>query len=299
MTRIGGKWRLAPVGTSVLVGAFVFGIGMQVADGCASGTLFHLGGGDLRGVLTVVGYLIGSVVGSAQYGWWMATPHFAPISLIKSFGTVGGVLVQVVIAGAIVLLTLWLERRRHGSAAAIAPQVPLNWKRFYQGPWSLLWGGVALAVINAAILAVSGKPWGVTYAFTLWGAKLAQLVGIPVQSWGYWQTAANAAALHKSIFADVTTVLDFGVMLGALLAAALAGRFVRQVAWRFSTRTILASLLGGVAMGYGARIAFGCNIGAYFSGVVSFSMHGWLWFAAAMLGSVIGVRLRPYCALEK
>ena len=30
-------------------------------------------------------------------------------------------------------------------------------------------------------------------------------------------------------------------------------------------------------MGYGARIAFGCNIGAYFGGIASFSLHGWLW----------------------
>jgi hypothetical protein len=34
-------------------------------------------------------------------------------------------------------------------------------------------------------------------------------------------------------------------------------------------------------MGYGARLAYGCNIGAYFSGVASASLHGWLWFVLA------------------
>ena len=43
----------------------------------------------------------------------------------------------------------------------------------------------------------------------------------------------------------------------------------------------------------GARLAFGCNIGAYFSGIVSGSLHGWLWAVAAFLGSVVGTRLRP------
>lgn len=33
------------VGVSVIVGAFLFGIGMQLGDGCASGTLYHIGGG--------------------------------------------------------------------------------------------------------------------------------------------------------------------------------------------------------------------------------------------------------------
>jgi hypothetical protein len=46
-------------------------------------------------------------------------------------------------------------------------------------------------------------------------------------------------------------------------------------------------------MGYGARIAYGCNIGAFVSGVASTSLHGWLWIAAALAGSWIGVRLRP------
>ena len=46
-------------------------------------------------------------------------------------------------------------------------------------------------------------------------------------------------------------------------------------------------------MGYGARLAFGCNVGAYFSGIASGSLHGWLWFLAALVGSYLGTRLRP------
>mgnify|MGYP000591478547 CR=1 FL=1 len=42
--------------------------------------------------------------------------------------------------------------------------------------------------------------------------------------------------------------------------------------------------LGGVLMGYGARIAFGCNVGAFFSGIASGSLHDWLWFLAALAG---------------
>lgn len=290
---------VSPVGTSLLVGAFLFGIGMQVADGCASGTLFHLGGGDVRAILTLVGYVVGSVVGSAHFGWWMSTPHFKPTSLIGSFGIWGGLLLQVVIAGAVVLLTLWMERRRRITAVTAPPREEQGWKRLYKGPWPLVWGGVLLAGINAAILAMSGKPWGVTSAFALWGAKALQAGGFSVQNWAYWQAPANAQALQKSLLFDVTTVLDLGVMLGALLAAALAGRFARPVALRFPARMLLGALAGGVVMGYGARIAFGCNIGAYFGGIASFSLHGWMWMVAAMVGSAIGVRFRPYCALQK
>ena len=50
-------------------------------------------------------------------------------------------------------------------------------------------------------------------------------------------------------------------------------------------------------MGYGARLAFGCNIGAFFSGVASTSLHGWLWILCAVPGNILGARLRPLFGL--
>jgi uncharacterized membrane protein YedE/YeeE len=94
------------------------------------------------------------------------------------------------------------------------------------------------------------------------------------------------------VLADTVSVMDVGIVLGALCAAALAGRFAPVLGG--SGRAFAAAVIGGLAMGYGARIAFGCNIGAFFSGVASTSLHGWLWIVAALPGMWIGVRLRPY-----
>jgi uncharacterized membrane protein YedE/YeeE len=95
---------------------------------------------------------------------------------------------------------------------------------------------------------------------------------------------------------DVTSVMDLGIILGALAAAAVAGRFAP--AWRVPWKSILASVIGGLMLGYGARIAYGCNIGAYFSGIASCSLHGWVWFLAAFLGNAVGTRLRPLFGLS-
>ena len=57
-------------------------------------------------------------------------------------------------------------------------------------------------------------------------------------------------------------------------------------------------MIGGLLLGYGARIAYGCNIGAYFSGIASGSVHGWLWLAAAFVGSIVGTKFRPLFALR-
>ncbi len=63
-------------------------------------------------------------------------------------------------------------------------------------------------------------------------------------------------------------------------------------------RSLAAAVIGGLAMGYGARLAFGCNIGALFSGIASTSLHGWLWTVYALAGTRIGVRLCPHFGLR-
>jgi len=80
-------------------------------------------------------------------------------------------------------------------------------------------------------------------------------------------------------------------VLGALIAAGLAGRYAPR--FRVPLRSLAAAIIGGLLMGYGARITFGCNIGVFFSGIASTSLHGWLWIAAALPGTWIGIKLRP------
>jgi uncharacterized membrane protein YedE/YeeE len=169
--------------------------------------------------------------------------------------------------------------------------------RLLRGPWPLVAGAVGLALVNIATLVIAGRPWGVTSAFALWGAKAFAAAGGDVAAWPYWSTPAQAASLRAPIAADVTSVMDLGIILGALVAAALAGKFAP--AWRVSSRSAAAAIVGGLLLGYGARIAYGCNIGAYFSGIASGSLHGWLWLVAAFVGNIAGTRLRPVFGLSR
>ncbi len=76
---------VSPIGVSVVVGAFLFGIGMQLGGGCASGTLFTAGGGNARMVITLLFFIIGSLIGTAHFAWWMSLPAFEPVSLVNAF----------------------------------------------------------------------------------------------------------------------------------------------------------------------------------------------------------------------
>jgi uncharacterized membrane protein YedE/YeeE len=287
---------LGAVGTSVLVGAFLFGLGMQLGGGCASGTLYTAGGGNTRMLVTLFFFIAGSAIGAWHLPWWSAQPNVGQISLISTWGWVPALLVSLVAFAAIAALTVLIERRRHGTLLPGVTTDRAGWRRFLHGPWPLLAGAVALAIGNFATLYLAGRPWGITSGFARWGSKALAAFGVDVASWGYWQTPARAQALRDSVFADITSVMDFGIILGALLASGLAGKF--KPGWKLPPRSLLAAVLGGLMLGYGARLAYGCNIGAYFSGIASSSMHGWLWLVAAFLGSVLGTHVRPWFGLS-
>jgi hypothetical protein len=286
----------APVGVSVLFGAALFGLGMQLGGGCGSGTLFTVGGGSARMLVTLAFFIIGALLGTAHLPFWLTQPSLPAISLGASLGVPLALVVTLLALAAVAAVTALVERRAHGSLETLAKPSHRSWTRLLHGPWPLIGAGLVLAGLNVLTLLVAGHPWSITYGFGLWGAKIAQAIGVPVATWEFWTWPAQAQALQASVLEDSTSVMDFGLILGAALAAGLAGKFAPKAA--LPLLSLVAAAIGGVLMGYGARLSFGCNIGALFSGIASGSVHGWLWFAAAFVGSLGGIVLRPIFGLD-
>ena len=287
---------VSPVGVSLIVGAFIFGIGMQLGGGCASGTLYAIGGGRTVMFVTLLFFIIGTTIGAYHLPFWTEDlPATEPVSLATStgLGYGGAWVVSLLIFGAIAAVTIFIEKKRNSPKVAPLPSAK-GWKRIFRGSWPLFAAAVALAVLNALTLMTRGQPWGITSAFALWGSKVLQFFGIDVASWGYWQ-GESAMALQSSIFADSTTVLNFGVILGAFIASAAGGLFKFT---KVTKGNFFASVIGGLLMGYGARLAFGCNIGAYFGGIASFSLHGYIWGIMAIGGTFLALYLRPLFGLS-
>lgn len=279
---------VAPVGLPVVIGALVFGIGMQLGGGCGSGTLFALGGGSLRMGVTLTAFCLGGFWATLHWPFWTALPSMGPIVLGERFDWAAAAAGQTA-----VLALVWrgLGRWDRGPAAGAGPK---------QGrlgfPWTLTTGAILLALLSLATLALSGGPWSITWGFTLLAAKLARLAGWDPDDDAFWQDDFQSSALEAPLVADVVVVMDFGIVLGAAIAAVAAGRL--RAPARIPRGALAASIVGGLMLGYGARISFGCNIGAFFSGAASTSLHGWIWLAAALAGNWIGVRLRPCFGLD-
>jgi uncharacterized membrane protein YedE/YeeE len=288
---------VAPAGTSVAFGAFIFGIGMQLGGACASGTLFTTGGGNVRMALTLIFFVAGSVFGLEHLPFWQSLPALPALSIVEKFGWPGALIVNGGIFTAIWFAVARIEHARHGKLEPIArsgkaPHTGWIWS----GPWPLIAGAVALALLHFATLYQAGRPWGITGAFPLWGAKVMSFFGADMSQWMSWSSASQQKALAGNVLNDVTSTMNFGIILGAMAAALLAGRF--NPSWKVPLRQALASIIGGLMLGYGARLAYGCNIGAFFSGLASGSLHGWLWILCALPGNWLGMYLRPLFGMQ-
>ena len=260
-----------PLGLPLLAGAAVFGLGMQLANGCGSGTLYAAGGGSRRMWVVLPFFCAGGLLGSLAVPAALALPTLPPVDFGGLLGPWGGLAATLALGGALVALLLRRgPRPDRGQLRAAA----------------------LIGALAALAFLLSGAPWGITTGLTLWGAKVAGALGADLSQTTYWSWDGPRDDLAGSVLGQASSLMDIGFILGATLAASRRGRF-RNQAWP-SPRGLLAAAIGGLLMGVGARLSSGCNIGAMVGGIASGSLHGFVWFFAALPGVWLGIRLRPW-----
>ena len=141
------------------------------------------------------------------------------------------------------------------------------YKKIFKNPFTYVTGAVLLSLFQIAIFAVTGSPWGVSGVFANWGAWIYELLGGSVDKWHYFSSSGAQATLDNGILNHGGSWLNFGIIAG------------------------VAATLGGLLMGYGARLAGGCNIGALFSSIASLSLSGWFFAIFLFVGAFIGSKL--------
>jgi uncharacterized protein len=273
---------IAPLGASLLVGAFTFGIGMQLANGCGSGTLYTAGGGSGRMLIALAFFVVGSVFGSLSLPSFLDLGGIDPVLAADYLGPWGGLAATLASVALAAILIVTVARKRGAN---------------YTPSRTYVLGGVAIGLLCIAVFVAGGHPWSVTFGYTVWGAKAASALGIDLTHSAFWQWPGPKHALSDSVLSDTSSLTDFGMLFGAMAAAA-AAKPIAATAWP-PLKSQLAAAIGGLLMGWGARLGFGCNIGAFVGGVASGSLHGWVWFAAALPGCLIGIRLRPLFGLSR
>jgi uncharacterized membrane protein YedE/YeeE len=207
---------IAPLGASLVVGSFTFGVGMQLANGCGSGTLYTAGGGSGRMLIALLFFIVGSVFGSLSLPAFLSLGGIDPVLASDYFGPWGGLAVTLVSLALVAAIIVVIAKRR---GANFVPS------RNY------ILGGIVIGLLCIFVFAAGGHPWSVTFGYTVWGAKAATALGFDLSHAPFWQWAGPKHALESSVLADTSSLTDFGMLFGAMAAAAASKPFATG-AWR-------------------------------------------------------------------
>ncbi|CAM3909064.1 YeeE/YedE family protein [Alkalicoccus chagannorensis] len=267
----------------LVFGAFLFGFGMNIGSNFSFSAMKTLRGGRTALLFTVGGFMTGAVIGAWHFPFWnMTLPHHAPLSIAEDtpLGYPGAWLLHVSLFAAAAFGTYWYHKKKRPPALPPLPR-GTGWTEILFYTWPIWVGATVFAFLNALVLLVMGSPWKLTAAFITWGSHLFQFFGGNPIEWRYWEEEQPQQVLMHSVFADETSVLNLGILTGVVITMALAGliRF-----YKIQIPMMFVSLAGGLLMGYGAAISHGANVGAYFSGLASMSLHAWIWTVMAVLG---------------
>jgi hypothetical protein len=160
------------------------------------------------------------------------------------------------------------------------------YQAWFKNAWTYVTGAVLLSLFQIVTMATTNDPWGVSGPFANWGAWMFRAIGGNVDKWNYFSSQCAQETLNAGFLKDPDSMRNLGIIAGALFATLMASQFkFKKIK---SYKQVVAAMAGGLLMGYGARIAFGCNIGAFFSGIASLSVSGWVFGIFLLCGAVVG-----------
>jgi len=291
---------VVPLGLHLLLGGVLFGVGMVVAGGCTTGSLYRIGEGYVGSMVAVGGMLVGLAFIHFTWNWWWDTyiSHLPVVWLPPSLGWGGTMaLVLLALAGAAVFI-MWVESRA-GAFAIVRPASPRQSAADFRGKlrsllrsvfvqgWPAIVGGVALGGLNVMIYLFE-RPLGVINEVGRWSEGVLNLVGLP--------PPPHVGGVGPCAITDAPpTLLTWGLMinggiiLGSFAASVLAGEFRLRVPRQ--GRRYGQSFVGGILMGYGGGLAAGCTVGGFFSAIPSLGVNGWFFGASLAVGALLGVQV--------
>jgi len=233
--------------THHLVGSFMFGAGMQFGGGCGSGVLYTAAAGSAKAVVTLVFFIVGSVLGAWSKERWSALSSAVwvnwPDAILYQWLLIVGFIGIAYVATHLTLPHVAgkdsKKTRREGSMTTSSDlfvdggEIPVlcccPWlSRRSVAEWRNGWWKMPLTrgrailligVLNPVMVLVSGGAWGITYAYALWGSLIIPLFGGQPCGWGFFGASCPGRPQPIEGLTHPIAASDFGVFCGSLIAA--------------------------------------------------------------------------------
>ena len=298
-----GEAHILPVGISTVIAGLLFGVGMVIAGGCVSGSLYRAAEGYVASWVALVGVVAGLGFVSQTWNWWWTNLVSAQPKLwlpsVAGIGYAGAIALTFAALFGLYLFVEWWEAR----AGLFVPEKPIVapaadtfggrlraiWDTVFARGWPAGIGAGVIGLISVVMYTVH-MPFGVTGELGRWAnAGMTALGAAPPEALGLADVGGcTGRAEGTGIFGHSFSV-TVGLVAGSLVAALFSNEFKLRIP-RNRVR-YAQSLGGGALMGVGAGLGIGCTIGAFFSSISSLSVSGWLFGAALAGGAFIGTQI--------
>ena len=352
------------MGWHVLIGAAIFGFGIVFTGGCASGSLYKAGEGNLGSVLVIVSISFTQAWVVSESSWldglapaaWAVSAQAkdmpAELSVTRGWfdlftagyvwdlkaatlsqmlglqdGSLGAVAANTLLVAllpvALCLVLLYAVYFRAGymrRAKITAPSL----RQHLGGMWAMSTASRNTSLAGAGLGLLAGAHMWVTgalrehYEIGNFGELLAAMNhknGLSIQDtvfdpgywyittqeaqWGGWAMERVGLTMRDNIFFGLDNGLPAPLLnapgymsIGIILGAAMMALGRREFKWKVpNLEAAVFALVGGALMGIGARVAMGCNIGAFFATVTNGDPSGWVFLLGMALGAFAGVKV--------
>lgn len=316
-----GLW-INPINLGLIAGAILFGFGMSFSACCASGVLTDLVTALPRAFVTLIFFGMGVFLGfpiqrNSEFvttTWFNSATFERGIFLPDLFkwdglnGFLGALVLTAIFCGIVVFLSFKYERYRKQNKTYAGHFVEAQqdqpstfdtqdyslfssetYHRLFVRPWTLKQGAVVITLIFALLMGVTKSGWGASTPYGFWFGKVLMLFGFSAESLA---TFTSGAPEHYSapFFSHPINTQNVGIMLGTIFFLLTANKFKQTFMseMHLSKRELVLFALGGLAMGFGTRLANGCNVGALYTPIAQFSLSGWIFLIFMVVGGIVG-----------
>ncbi len=279
---------ITPAGVHLVLGGASFGIGMVLAGGCISGSLYRVGEGSLVAPVTLAASVAGYWIAFWTWDWfYLKMIVDGPVVWFpRTFGYAGALGIQLAVLAGLAALLLW-------KCPALPPRagepatVKVALRRAFVDGWPAWLGGIAVGAI-ATVVYFRTTPLGVTSELS----RLSHVLGkhlhvVPVELVGLGKLPGCRPVSSDALLTP-NAIFVLALVAGSAAAALLAGEFRIRVG---RPRTYAMAVAGGILIGFGSMISLGCTVGTMMSGIMAFSLSGWLFAAGLLGGAWAGTRL--------
>ncbi|MBQ6904320.1 MAG: YeeE/YedE family protein [Lachnospiraceae bacterium] len=318
-----------PVNLGLCIGAAVFGFGMSISSCCASGVMQDVACASPRAIITLIFFGIGVFVGfplqysqawieksvitserGAQKGGGFFFPDLFKWDGFKGF--LGAIVLTGILCLIVYKVCMWYETRQKasgrytgvGTEALQASPYEYDiskvkffsrdtYYHFFVKPFTLKEGAVGLTILFTILLAAFKTEWGASTPYGMWVARVLINFGVSPEKIAIFTNTTMGGAFETPFLEQAVSMQDIGILFGAVIYMLLAGDWIATVKESLSItgKEALMYVIGGFTMGFGTRMAQGCNAGALYSPIAAFSLSGWVFLPFMVLGGILGNRV--------